>query len=90
MAKGINIIALAGAPGAAALMAGDAAAEDLRLSHWVPAQHPLQPTGLEPWAQSIAEASDGRLTIAIFRRSSSAPRPTTTTWRATASPTSPT
>ena len=29
-------------------------------------QHPLQPTGLEPWAQSIAEASDGRIAITIF------------------------
>jgi TRAP-type transport system periplasmic protein len=30
------------------------------------AQHPLQPTGMEPWARSIAEASDGRLNITIF------------------------
>jgi TRAP-type C4-dicarboxylate transport system substrate-binding protein len=39
---------------------------NLRLSHWVPAQHPLQPTGLEPWIKSIAEASGGRIAITIF------------------------
>ena len=60
----IRTVALAGA--LAAVVAADAIAEDLRLAHWVPAQHPLQPTGLEPWAASIAEASDGRLDITIF------------------------
>jgi TRAP-type transport system periplasmic protein len=30
------------------------------------AQHPLQPTGMEPRARSIAEASDRRLNITIF------------------------
>jgi len=62
--RSIRIVALAGA--LAAVVVADAAAEDLRLAHWVPAQHPLQPTGLEPWARSIAEASDGRLDITIF------------------------
>ena len=62
--RSIRIVALAGA--LAAVVAAAAAAEDLRLAHWVPAQHPLQPTGLEPWARSIAEASDGRLDITIF------------------------
>src|SRR5918996_953359 len=62
----IRTIALAGALGAGTFMAGGATAEDLRLAHWVPPQHPLQPTGMEPWARSIAEASDGRLSITIF------------------------
>ena len=62
----IRTIALAGTITLTALMAGSAFAEDLRLAHWVPAQHPLQPTGMEPWAASIAEASDGRLNITIF------------------------
>ena len=62
----IRTIALAGMLAMSALMAGGALAEDLRLAHWVPAQHPLQPTGMEPWARSIAEASNGRLNITIF------------------------
>jgi TRAP-type C4-dicarboxylate transport system substrate-binding protein len=62
----IRIGALAGVLGAAAIMAGAAAAEELRLAHWVPPQHPLQPTGLVPWGESITAASDGRLTITIF------------------------
>ena len=61
---GVRIVALAGAIGMA--LATAAGAEELRLAHWVPAQHPLQPTGMEPWGRSIAEASDGRLTITIF------------------------
>ena len=61
---GIRIVALAGVVGIA--LATAVGAEELRLAHWVPAQHPLQPTGMEPWGRSIAEASDGRLTITIF------------------------
>jgi hypothetical protein len=63
----IRITALAAALGAAMAGVGvaKAAEVELRLSHWVPAQHPLQPTGLEPWAKSITDASGGR--IAIFR-----------------------
>ena len=64
--RSIRTLALAGALGVAALVAGAAGAEELRLAHWVPPQHPLQPTGLVPWGQSIAAASDGRLTITIF------------------------
>ena len=62
----VKTIACAGALGALLLAAASAGAEDLRLAHWVPPQHPLQPTGLEPWAQSIKQASDGRITITIF------------------------
>ena len=46
---GIRIVALAGAIGMA--LATAAGAEELRLAHWVPPQHPLQPTGLVPWGQ---------------------------------------
>jgi TRAP-type transport system periplasmic protein len=64
--RSIRTIALVGALAAAAIMAAGARAQDLRLAHWVPAQHPLQVTGLEPWAASIAAASDGRLNVTIF------------------------
>lgn len=51
----------------AALWAGGAQADvTLRLAHWVPAQHAVQTTGFEPWAESIREASDGRITIEIY------------------------
>ncbi|MEZ5934429.1 MAG: C4-dicarboxylate ABC transporter, partial [Alphaproteobacteria bacterium] len=46
--------------------AAEAADVELRLAHWVPPQHPIQSMGFEPWAQSISEASDGRIAITIF------------------------
>src|SRR5690606_34946383 len=59
-------IGLAALTAAAAVQTANAAEVELRLSHWVPATHPLQPTGLEPWAKSIAEASGDRINITIF------------------------
>lgn len=52
----------------ALLAPATASAQDVTLafSHWVPPVHALQPTGFEPWAESIAEASDGRIQIDIF------------------------
>lgn len=51
-----------------ALVAGSAFAQEvtLRLSHWVPATHPAQVLGMEPWIKSIREASGGRIDVAIF------------------------
>lgn len=58
---------LAAACAAGALLATQAHAQtEFSFSTWVPAQHPLQPTGLEPWAESIKEASDGRINITIY------------------------
>ncbi len=56
------------AAGALALMSGTAytAEVELRLSHWVPPSHPIQTLGIEPWVESIKEASNGRIDIAIF------------------------
>ena len=53
---------------AALLAAGATAslAEEFSIAHWVPASHPLQPTGLEPWAKSIEAATEGRVTFAIY------------------------
>ena len=50
------------------LLLGEAGAAEveLRLAHWVPAQHPIQSQGFEPWAQSISEASEGRINITIY------------------------
>lgn len=38
----------------------------LRLSHWVPPSIAPASKGIEPWAQSVQEASDGRIAIQIF------------------------
>lgn len=43
-----------------------AAEVELALSHWVPAVHPLHSGGMEPWANSIKEASGGRIQITIY------------------------
>ena len=63
-----KLIAAAGVI-AVALTSIAAFAEDapvtLRLSHWVPPSHPLQPA-FEAWAKSIYEESHGSITIKIF------------------------
>ncbi|WP_425416237.1 TRAP transporter substrate-binding protein [Oricola indica] len=51
-----------------ALSAGMAQAQEVtfRLAHWVPPTHPIQTLGIEPWVESIKEASNGRIDITIF------------------------
>lgn len=44
----------------------NAAEVTLRLHHFLPAMAPVQRNIFEPWAQEIAEASDGRIEIQIF------------------------
>ena len=55
--------------GALALGAGLARAQDkpvqLKLSSWVPAQHPLNPS-LQAWAEDIKKASNGTITATLF------------------------
>jgi len=43
-----------------------AAEVEMTLSHWVPPTHALQPTGMVPWAESIKQASNGRIEITIY------------------------
>lgn len=43
-----------------------AADVEFRLAHWLPPTHPVQTMGIEPWAQSISDASDGRIAITVF------------------------
>ncbi|AXS39687.1 TRAP transporter substrate-binding protein [Breoghania sp. L-A4] len=61
----------------AALMFGatQAQAVELRLSHWVPASHPIQKLGIEPWIESIKNASNGRINITIFPAQQLGPAP---------------
>ncbi|MGZ5242151.1 MAG: TRAP transporter substrate-binding protein [Caldimonas sp.] len=53
----------------AALLAAPAAAQDkpvaLKLSSWVPAQHPLNPA-LIAWAEDIKKASNGTITATLY------------------------
>jgi TRAP-type C4-dicarboxylate transport system substrate-binding protein len=53
----------------AALMAAPATAQDkpvaLKLSSWVPAQHPLNPS-LIAWAEDIKKASNGTITATLY------------------------
>jgi len=64
-----NRITLAALAAALCLAAGWAQAQDkpqvLKLSSWVPAQHPLNPS-LQAWAEDIKKASNGTLTATLF------------------------
>jgi TRAP-type transport system periplasmic protein len=40
--------------------------EEVTLAHWVPGSHPLQVLGMEPWAESIRQATEGRVDIKIY------------------------
>ncbi|MBS8228239.1 TRAP transporter substrate-binding protein [Vannielia litorea] len=52
----------------AALSTTTASAQEvtLRLAHWVPPTHPIQTLGIEPWVESLKEASGGRIDVQIF------------------------
>ncbi|MCW1932016.1 TRAP transporter substrate-binding protein [Pararhodobacter zhoushanensis] len=64
----MNTRTLATATAVALCLGQTALAQDytLSLAHWVPGTHPLQTLGIEPWIQSISEASGGRIAIDIF------------------------
>src|SRR5690606_41796398 len=57
---------LASAALAAMTVAAQGAVVELPLTHWVPGTHPLQPGGMEPWAESIKKASNGRNEMTIY------------------------
>ena len=44
----------------------NAADVELRLSHWLPATHPMATLGLAPWIKSIEDESKGRIHITVF------------------------
>jgi len=50
------------------LVSGAAAADGitLRLSHWLPPQHPIAAEGLRSWTESITEESGGSITFQTF------------------------
>lgn len=48
------------------LVTGTASAVELRFAHWLPERHPLHAQGFVPWAEAIAAASGGRITITFY------------------------
>jgi len=54
--------------GVSLLAGGNAFAQDtkLTLAHWVPGSHPVQKLGIEPWAKSISDATEGRVTMEFY------------------------
>jgi TRAP-type C4-dicarboxylate transport system substrate-binding protein len=48
------------------VQAASGAEVELRLSHWLPATHPAHTLGIEPWVDSIKEASGGRIEIVVY------------------------
>ncbi|GGB37144.1 ABC transporter substrate-binding protein [Roseibium aquae] len=51
---------------AASLTAGAASATELVLSSWLPPKHAIVTNVMEPWAEQVAEATDGRVTVRIL------------------------
>jgi len=52
---------------AVALTASTASfADEVSLAHWVPGTHPLAVNGMQPWAESIKAATDGRVDIVQY------------------------
>src|SRR5215472_7808152 len=78
-------LSLAAAPAA---LAQDKTFE-LKISHWVPPSHPLQ-KALEEWGASVEKDSGGTIKYKVYPAQQLGKAFDTTTWRATASPTSPT
>lgn len=63
--KTLSILAGATATALAGLV-GAAQADELVLSSWLPPKHPIVTGVIEPWAQQVAEATDGRVTVRIL------------------------
>lgn len=51
---------------AGGLLAGSVSAAELVMSSWLPPQHPVVAGIMKPWAENIAKATDGRVTVRIL------------------------
>ena len=51
---------------ATTVMPASSAEVELRLAHWLPPTHPVQPMGMDPWIESIKQASNGRINITVY------------------------
>ena len=61
-----HVAAIALAAAAALPAAAQDKPVDLKLAHWVPAQHALAITGFIPWAKSVEAASGGSIKVTIY------------------------
>ena len=43
-----------------------ASADELVLSSWLPPKHPVVTGVIEPWAQQVADATEGRVTVRVL------------------------
>jgi TRAP-type C4-dicarboxylate transport system substrate-binding protein len=60
---------LAGAALAVGLGAGGPVqAKELVLSSWLPPQHPIVVNAIQPWAEDVAEATDGEVTVRVLSK----------------------
>ena len=66
MKSGVNL--LAGAALVAGLVAAAPASAEttLRMANWLPPSHPLVADIMLPWAESVAEATEGRVTVEML------------------------
>ncbi|WP_420332997.1 TRAP transporter substrate-binding protein [Roseibium sp.] len=63
--KSLSVLAAVTATALSGLVT-NAAADELVLSSWLPPKHPIVTGVMEPWAEQIAEATDGRVTVRIL------------------------
>jgi len=63
--KGLSILAAATATALTGLVTS-ASAQELVLSSWLPPKHPIVTGVIQPWADQVAEATDGRVTVRIL------------------------
>lgn len=49
-------------------IAGAAQAEELVMSSWLPPQHPIVEGIMQPWANSVAEVTEGRVTVRMLAK----------------------
>lgn len=52
--------------GAMSVFSAGAIADELVLSSWLPPKHPIVTGVIQPWAEQVAEATDGRVTVRVL------------------------
>lgn len=66
--RGLSAL-LAGAVLTAGLSTGGpAVAKELVLSSWLPPKHPIVVNAIQPWAEDVAEATDGAVTVRVLSK----------------------
>ncbi|QDG76782.1 TRAP transporter substrate-binding protein [Labrenzia sp. PHM005] len=63
--KYLSILAGAAA-GALTGLVASASADELVLSSWLPPKHPVVTGVIQPWAQQVADATEGRVTVRVL------------------------